>query len=907
MNNAFTRLWRIPLWYALWLALPLQLIMIWVANRGWAQYERNANFAARARQTAERPPFSLDRWRYFTQKELERSLYRATAPDLAGDRLESVLMEINGGHLGELNRDLPTSGLATAYPATLNVDGKTRLIKARYMGDNQWHWLFPQKSWRIKTKSGQPIRDRAAFNLKNPPTVSAMEDIIANELAAEIGLIAPEIRPVKMFVNGVYWGLYLWWDIADESLLRRYRRMPGSIYSGDGAPPGEDGVSRLFSISERWEKQGARNSEQSADRSDIDSLIDAVTNFDARGFYAYCKEFLDIEAYAKFVALDRLLGGQHHDYYHNHKLYFDPYKGRFEPIEWDFAFWKLDVRRAGIDQTLNQLLGRIRQHPEFELKIQLQLAALLKAVPPERMVKRIDEAAAKVETALKADGFRDWRDDRGRSQLRLGAVHSVFFGDEQYEAELSYLRRGFTNRHGWLKQRLADSMLAMTTSVPAAGDATLVLRSSGLVGQRLEAVIVASSAQSVALIADRNGNGIVDAGEVAMAQLPVKDGEVRFELGEVLLPGLRQCGQPYSDKLNNGVFLLEPAPLTYQFVVRPTGGAIKSLAVVSSNAVTGELVTPETGVNGANGDIFSTHPWSLPLPPHARTVEFGPGEVRLTESVSYGTETMVVFKPGTTIILGPDVSIEMRGKVLAEGTEADPILVRAQDPSKPWGVFALHGHGTSGSRFRHCQWRSGSTAKLRMVLRTGMVSIIETSDIVMDSCLIGKNHIGDDALHWGYVTGGEIRNCEFREARGDALDMDISKDVRVVACRFYGSVNDSIDLMTSAVTVTGCQFLDAGDKGISVGEGTRLDLQGSRFERCLIGIEIKDGSIAKVDAQTVIINCTTGVNLYRKNQRYSEGGTLIAANLTVVGAETPVKKDKRSTVDVGRLHTTEDK
>ena len=40
-----------------------------------------------------------------------------------------------------------------------------------------------------------------------------------------------------------------------------------------------------------------------------------------------------------FVALDRALGGRHHDYCHNQKLYFDPYKGRWEPIEWDFGIW----------------------------------------------------------------------------------------------------------------------------------------------------------------------------------------------------------------------------------------------------------------------------------------------------------------------------------------------------------------------------------------------------------------------------------------------------------------------------------------------------------------------------------------------------------------------------------------
>ena len=111
--------------------------------------------------------------------------------------------------------------------------------------------------------------------------------------------------------------------------------------------------------------------------------------------------------------------------------------------------------------------------------------------------------------------------------------------------------------------------------------------------------------------------------------------------------------------------------------------------------------------------------------------------------------------------------------------------------------------------------------------------------------------------------------------------------------------------MTSQATVVDCQFIDAGDNGVSVGEGTRLDLQSSRFERCNRGIEIKDGSIAKVDAETVILDCKEmGVYLWRKNPRYSDGGTLIARELTVIGSGPALVQDKSSSISVGKLHTT---
>lgn len=905
MKSALYRLWRIPLKHALWLALPLQIVMFWVAHRGWVQYQRNHDYSS---QWGVSPPLDVEQWRYFAQRELKRSLHRTFAPQPVSDGLDTIKLSVDRAHVGSLNSDLPRSGRSRTYPATLEVNGEAWQVKTRYMGDNHWHWLYPQKSWRIKSRKGDPIFDRRSFNLKNPPTVVGLEDIIANELAAEVGLISPEIRPVKLFVNGAYSGLYLWWDLADESLLRRAQRMPGSIYSGDGAPPGADGVSSLFRSESRWEKSGARNAEQAADRSDIQALIRSINEFDGLEFYAFANEFIDVAQYAKFVALDRLMGGQHHDYCHNNKLYFDPYKGRWEPIEWDFAFWVMGPRFPGIDQTLNPLLERVREQPEFELAIQEALYGLMQSMPPARMHERIDTGVETARKALASDGFRDARDHTGSGALRLAAVHSAYFGDETFATHLKWMKGGYERRWQWLSEQLAAADLEVAFAGVDGGVSALTLRSASLTGQRLQQVDVTTNASVVEIYRDRNGSGSIDAGERLAARADVVDGKATLALDDLVLPGARRKPHRFNNVMNNGLYVLEPAPLLYGYLLKSPGGSIQSVQVVASNAVTGDAVTPrQVDAVVASDDVVSCHPWKHPLEPAPRTVSFGPGEVRVVESVVFGPECTVVIQPGTTLLMGKDVSVEIRGQVQAVGTEAEPIRFQPAVAGEPWGVFALHGLGTSGSRFAHCQWRDGSTARLRMVWRTGMVSIIETSDIEMQHCFIGRNFVGDDALHWGYIEGGLIRDCEFRGARSDALDVDISHDVRLLRCAFYESGNDSVDLMTSHAEIVDCRFLDAGDKGVSVGEGSRLDLTNSQFDNCVIGIEIKDGSVATVDAKSAMRRCATGVNLYRKNPRYSKGGTLHADSLTVIGSAEAIKHDKRSTIHVGTLHTEESK
>jgi len=900
MTKGLVRLWRMPIRHALLLALPLQILIVWVAHQGWAEYQRNREFA----NSPASPPFDVDQWRYFTQKELQRSIHRAFAPTVAGDGLPVVHLTMDRGDIGSLNSNLPDSGRTKYYPAMLAVDGEEHDVRARYMGDNQWHWLYPQKSWKVNAKSGDPIRDRALFNLKNPPTVATIEDTIANEIAAEIGLISPSVHPIKMFVNGAYAGLYLWWDVADESLLRRCRRMPGSIYTGDGAPPGKDGVATLFRDQTRWTKDAGRNAEQAEDRTDVEALLRTINDAGADEFYAFARRHFDLDKFAKFTALDRLLGGQHHDYTHNHKIYFDPYKGRFEPIEWDFAFWVLQHRLPGIDQALNPLLLRLREHPEFELAIQRALFDLMQRLPPPAMLARIDANVAKLRAALAADGYRDWRDNVAAGRLRLVAVPSVHFTDQEFVRTVEWLKAGYTRRFQWLGQRLADSALRAMTGPPAEGTAALLLECSGLAGQRVHRLAVRTTGPSVAIHRDLDRDGVADAGEPQIATAATANGEAVLTVDELLLPGFDQVDHDWQWKMNYGTTALVPAPLRYGYLVRPESGRIESITVYATNAVTGADVAVASVADFASRDAgYSRHPWDRPPEPAARTLELGPGDVVIAESLELGPEVTLVIRPGTTLRLGPAVSIECLGKVLAEGEAAAPIRFQPAVADQPWGVFALHGMGTRGSRFKHCEWRDGSAAKLRMVLRTGMVSIIDTQDLVMDRCFIGRNFLGDDALHWGYVQHAEIRDCEFRGARMDAFDVDISQDVRIVRCDFFDSGNDSIDLMTSFAEVADCSFRNAGDKGISVGEDSRLRLFRSRFDGCAKGLEIKDRSVAEVDGETRLRNCRIGINLYRKNGRYALGGTIIAEHLWISGSEQAITADRRSTVKVGELHT----
>ena len=50
----------------------------------------------------------------------------------------------------------------------------------------------------------------------------------------------------------------------------------------------------------------------------------------------------------------------------------------------------------------------------------------------------------------------------------------------------------------------------------------------------------------------------------------------------------------------------------------------------------------------------------------------------------------VVLEPGVKLLLAPDISVLIRGPLVAEGTENNKIIVKSLDSEKPfWNIFYI--------------------------------------------------------------------------------------------------------------------------------------------------------------------------------------------------------------------------
>jgi hypothetical protein len=230
-------------------------------------------------------------------------------------------------------------------------------------------------------------------------------------------------------------------------------------------------------------------------------------------------------------------------------------------------------------------------------------------------------------------------------------------------------------------------------------------------------------------------------------------------------------------------------------------------------------------------------------------VILGPGKVVFNESKIFVQSQPVILKAGTNIHLGKGVQIIVQGPLTIEGTRNQPVIIKPIDPKKPFGVIALLGEKTKGSKINFLNMEGGSVGSYYNLNFSGMFSVHDCPSIEINNSFFGKNHIGDDVVH---IMNSKvvINNSIFKDANLDALDFDLVKG-KLINNQFINPGNDGLDLSMSNVTVDKNSFYGCKDKCISVGEGTEVKIKNSYIRICNIGIAVKDKSFATLKNSSI--------------------------------------------------------
>jgi hypothetical protein len=852
----FQRLWHLRLPAALFLSAPALFLCFWYA------YGAVRDHLTYNRAFGQSEPLTLELFHLHLHDQLNRDWRRAGIPTLPSDsELRAYFLYLGNDELAKLEKKLPPSDGKGKYVSGYFRRGK-RVFKAdlRYRGNKHWHWNYAQKSWKVRLRGGGFLDGENVFGLINTPETLPFGEEIVLGIAREQGLMTPEYFPLRLYVNNAYLGVYYYAAQPDEGILRESNRFPGNLFSGNEGPIDPvTGVSRLWLEPAVWKKVASLEGQKDEERKELEVLLGVVAHGTAAEFERFAQLHLDLDRFVTFDALDVIFGGNEHDFHQNHKLYFDPYRGRFEPVGWSFRGWRHEPL---LNRTDHPLLLRLKELPEYTTLRNRKVFELVRAphtpCSVEEITARAFDCSRKLTPELEFDPYWD--------AARLLPSVSRYFRqmvrpmDEQRQQKILDGVLGiYGDRISWIVETLAADGL----SARLLGGVGLEVTVDGNSGYRLDSVVpewedgcAATSWQLRSVVRD----GALEA--------------PRFELYPAATLVERVPLHPFRGSVRS-----VPAPQRYLYSFDAAGCVPARVAVEATHLVTGNAVTkvavPDLQARPSPPDCTdvafdgkpgrrSLHPWCSPVPA-GRQVTLGPGDVRITGTQVYGPLDRVGIAPGTRLLMGPGASLVFRGRVDAAGTVDQPI-VAVPEQEAPWGGIALVGPATAGSSFSHLRVSGGAHPEWSLTSLPATFNLHDTRRIRLSDCVFADNAAGEEMVHAVYVKDLLVERTVVARSGGDAFDFEFCSG-GIERSAVFGAGDDCLDLMGSNFDVNGVRMFDCTGSALSAGERSRVQMTDSLLGTSRVGILAKNNSRVDVEG-SLFWRCATAVDVDSRPGRY---------------------------------------
>ncbi|MCP3916255.1 MAG: hypothetical protein GY711_11925 [bacterium] len=812
---------------------------------------------------------------------------RVARPSGGLHQVDLFLSEASEDLLGD---DLPHSGRQYVPASLIYPDGDMWEVSVKYRGDFFWHWAQIKKSIRVKTKRKQLYDRMRTFNLIVPKTENKLTDTLGYRLGRRMGLIVPECKLVNVSINGENRGVYVMVEQPDEMILRKNDRMPGDIFAGEFAARDmyRGIVPRLFQQPGLWEKIAINNHFPDETYDSITLLCNLASAPASPERTAALRELLDMRAFGRFAAYRTLAQSDHFDETHNWRLYYDPWRNHFEPIVWDpdilHKNWvPKPGERARPDIITSMFDAVLYQDSAFIVARQKAMEEYFHDGVHEGLLADLTDLEERSRVPLE-------RDPSLMKNMYYASSEDVFYEQRRLRNTIDrvtdHLYEDYMTSAG-LRYALDPEDEGATEDAGAARDPAARVVRLEVTGRRPFYGVAVDFAEPLAgavdatlAWSDKDGPHEVDVSGA------VSQRGTRLTVDRALLAQFKIRRNPKEQgRLSREVLIL---PATYDLGL--SGPGVESNRVVGvvgqhgrGVSVNGELAAEiaQRGIQQMRG-VIEAVPRVAP--------EVWSGTMRISGVRIVDRE--VIIEPGTTLLMEPEATLILQNRLLARGTPDRPIRV-VPAGEEPWGVLALRGEKAGGSELAYCQFEGGSGYKVPLSEYSAMFSVHNVPGIVVRDCEFRDSLVVDDMVHTVY-SDVHFMDCLFERSLLDAVDLDISEGV-VERCRFVESGNDALDLMTSTIVVKDCVFERSQDKGISVGEDTRLFAINDSMIDCEIGFQAKDRSTA------IIYNCELrgnkiAIDAYKKNWRYDSGGFAYVYKSTFIENETIMTADKLSRI-----------
>lgn len=512
---------------------------------------------------------------------------------------------------------LPESG-RVYQPASFAHRGRKWKADIRFRGDSAFHWMGKKQSWRIKFPKDDLFNGVRRIDLINPKAANCISDYMAMRLAQGMGLMAPDIRFVNLWVNHRRMGVYQETELIEKFFLQKRGRSVGNIYGEKDKKPKFYGEYPLYTDVAFWRKHCEDPVQAPDDYTEMARLIELLNDPADEVFREKIFTVLDRRKFYVWNCHALLCSSGHQDWFHNARLYYDPARDLFEFIPWDLSGFG-DAREFFFD-TPSMVLGRRQDNPLASRVLRQgpfrheRDCLLWGFVKNDDVLTRIQNEADRMAATLRPSVYHD-----ALKEQIGGGLEREGFSNERFEESVNGLK--YTTRVTFHRIRDALKFNDLKAEVRVL-DGTAAPGGRGAPVARVGFVHSASSAAAVralhiplgpgsrrtpdarlGLYEDTDANGRFGAADRRVAPFAWDGvaGAYRCGGGECLIfPDLNESLQPVSTRRN-------------YFVVQEEGRTMPPLAfgdtaIDAGNAVTGEEIQVDVQLvnpgRGGGGSIF---------------------------------------------------------------------------------------------------------------------------------------------------------------------------------------------------------------------------------------------------------------------------------------------------------------
>lgn len=722
-------------------------------------------------------------------------------------------------------------------PAQFNWKGQRLKAKIRLKGDRLIHFQGEdQWSFRVHLRDGQLLAGMRSFSLHKSGARNHLYEWVFHEMLRREGFIALKYEFLRLYVNGVDWGIYALEEHFDKLLVERYGYREGPIVRLDESLGESDlhkSVARPFKAA-KW---------TTADKLPlVQQAVDLLEGF--RRGHLKVSEVFDTEKMATFFALNDLMGTHHASVWKSLRFYYNPITSRLEPIGFD---GHLDTHKGLGNRMFLAAEASTSEQTGWWYKLFDDWFHLLFAYEgsfDEQFFRAYIQALGRISAPAYLHGFFDSVQQELEQKLDVlyqqpfpGADHLAYYGPDVYE----FSTLPYEQQQQYIREVLTDSTNTLRVYRGELQQGRISLQ-VGHVGT-LPVEILWLELDSLRLLPDTPA---------------------------LVLPAMQQEATHSVPRYGTYSFRL-PAGLQWH------DSLWRELRVLHR--------IPATGLN-RRAEVF---PWRqyaserrladlLRQPPNAHTFEWlhideAAGLIRLPAG-RHVLRRPLIIPAGYHFVASPGVELQLGGQGMVisyaplkwQGTAEAPVKVSALD-STAAGMLVL---SRQPSVLRQVKFEGlGPPARGNWAL-TGAVTFYETRVALVEVEFAACR--GEDALNL-VRSDFMLEACHFSRSEGDALDIDFGQG-EIVNTDFAHCGNDAIDVAGAGVKLRHIQIVGAADKALSAGEQARVEGEHILVAQSAIGLTAKD--LASLHLRRVLLReCELGLAVYQKKAEFGGGNMVL--------------------------------